>query len=52
MGFSKGTLHYMKKNEKAEKPFTLNDDFLERVNKWEALVRSKVKMFNLSYMTI
>jgi hypothetical protein len=24
MGFSKGTLHYMKKNAKDDKPFTLN----------------------------
>jgi len=41
MGFSKGTLHYMKKNEKAEKPFTLNSHVLERVNKWEALISSQ-----------
>jgi CRISPR-associated protein Cas1 len=24
LGFSKGTLHYMKQNAKADKPFTLN----------------------------
>ncbi len=24
MGFSKGTLHYMKKNAESDKPFTLN----------------------------
>ena len=37
LGFSKGTLHYMKQNAKSDKPFTLNACFLERVNKWEAL---------------
>lgn len=38
LGFSKGTLHYMKQNAKSDKPFTLNAHVLERVNKWEALV--------------
>ena len=38
MGFSKGTLHYMKKNAKAEKPFTLNKHIRERLNRWEAKV--------------
>ena len=31
MGFSKGTLHYMKKNAEAEKPFTLNAHVRERL---------------------
>ncbi|AFV22383.1 CRISPR-associated protein, Cas1 family [Methanolobus psychrophilus R15] len=35
MGFSKGTLHYMKKNAKAEKPFTLNSHVRERLDIWE-----------------
>ncbi|WP_440948166.1 hypothetical protein ACSAZL_08025 [Methanosarcina sp. T3] len=38
MGFSKGTLHDMKQNAKAEKPFTLNAHVLKRVNKWEVSV--------------
>jgi CRISPR-associated protein Cas1 len=38
LGFSKGALHYMKKNAKSDKPFTLNAHVLKRVNKWEALV--------------
>ncbi|MDY9927878.1 CRISPR-associated endonuclease Cas1 [Methanosarcina sp.] len=41
LGFSKGTLHYMKQNAKSDKPFTLNNHVLERVNKWEALVSSQ-----------
>ena len=41
LGFSKGTLHYMKQNAKSDKPFTLNSHVLERVNKWEALVSSQ-----------
>ncbi len=31
MGFSKGTLHYMKKNAEADKPFTLNAHMRERL---------------------
>jgi len=38
LGFSKGTLHYMKQNAKSDKPFSLNSHVLERINKWEALV--------------
>ena len=34
-GFSKGTLHYMKKNAECEKPFTLNKHVRERVNQWD-----------------
>jgi CRISPR-associated protein Cas1 len=41
LGFSKGTLHYMKQNAKLDKLFTLNVHVLERVNKWEALVSSQ-----------
>ena len=41
LGFSKGTLHYMKQNAKSDKPFTLNSQVLERVNKWEVLVLSQ-----------
>jgi CRISPR-associated protein Cas1 len=35
MGFSKGTLHYMKKNAEADKPFTLNAHVRERLEIWE-----------------
>jgi CRISPR-associated protein Cas1 len=35
MGFSKGTLHYMKKNAEADKPFTLNAHVKERLENWE-----------------
>jgi CRISPR-associated protein Cas1 len=35
MGFSKGTLHYMKQNAKADKPFTLNAQVRERLEMWE-----------------
>jgi CRISPR-associated protein Cas1 len=35
MGFSKGTLHYMKKNAKGDKPFTLNAHVRERLEMWE-----------------
>ncbi|MDR6223455.1 hypothetical protein [Methanococcoides alaskense] len=38
LGFSKGTLHYMKKNAEEEKPFTLNTNVRERLNQWEQLV--------------
>jgi CRISPR-associated protein Cas1 len=34
-GFSKGTLHYMKKNAKSEQPFSLNKHVKERVELWE-----------------
>lgn len=33
-GFSKGTLHYMKKNAESEKPFTLNKHVRERLDQW------------------
>jgi len=41
LGFSKGSLHYMKQNAKSDKPFTLNAHVLERVNNWEALASSQ-----------
>ncbi|WP_440952218.1 CRISPR-associated endonuclease Cas1 [Methanococcoides sp. FTZ1] len=34
MGFSKGTLHYMKQNAKSDKPFTLNAHVRERLEGW------------------
>ena len=34
MGFSKGTLHYMKQNAKSGKPFTLNKHVQERLEQW------------------
>jgi hypothetical protein len=34
MGFSKGTLHYMKKNTERKKPFTLNKHVRERLDQW------------------
>ncbi len=39
MGFSKGTLHYMKQNAKADKPFTLNAHVREREEMWEQSVK-------------
>jgi CRISPR-associated protein Cas1 len=39
MGFSKGTLHYMKQNAKSGKPFTLNKHVQERLNQWAQLVK-------------
>ncbi|MFZ2497878.1 CRISPR-associated protein Cas1 [Methanosarcina sp.] len=42
LGFSKGTLHYMKQNAKSDKPFTLNNHVLERVKAWESLVSGGV----------
>ncbi|AKB85362.1 CRISPR-associated protein Cas1 [Methanococcoides methylutens MM1] len=38
LGFSKGTLHYMKKNAEADKHFMLNAHVRERLNQWEKLV--------------
>ena len=38
LGFSKGTLHYMKKNAKAEKPFTLNKHVRERLAQWDKVI--------------
>jgi len=38
LGFSKGTLHYMKQNAQSDTPFTLNSHVLERVKAWENLV--------------
>jgi len=35
MGFSKGTLHYMKQNARSDKPFTLNAHVRERLKTWE-----------------
>jgi CRISPR-associated protein Cas1 len=42
MGFSKGTLHYMKKNSKAEKPFTMNKHVRERLNEWEYVIDATI----------
>jgi len=33
-GFSKGALHYMKKNADSDKPFTLNKHVRERLDQW------------------
>lgn len=38
LGFSKGTLHYMKQNAKNDKPFTLSSHVLGRVKAWEKLL--------------
>jgi CRISPR-associated protein Cas1 len=35
MGFSKGTLHYMKQNTKSGKSFSLNAHVKERLESWE-----------------
>jgi hypothetical protein len=37
-GFSKGTLHYMKKNVESNNPFTLNKHVRERLNQWDFAV--------------
>ena len=37
-GFSKGTLHYMKKNAEGNKPFTLNKHVRERLDQWDQSV--------------
>ena len=36
-GFSKGSLHYMKKNAESEKPFSLNQHVVERLMAWDQL---------------
>lgn len=38
LGFSKGSLWYMKKNAKGDKPFTLNKQVRERLRKWDELM--------------
>ncbi len=38
MGFSKGTLHYMKQNSKYGKSFSLNFHVRERLDNWECLL--------------
>ncbi len=37
LGFSKGTLHYMKQNAMADKPFTLNKHVRDRLGEWDKL---------------
>ncbi|WFN35245.1 CRISPR-associated endonuclease Cas1 [Methanogenium sp. S4BF] len=37
LGFSKGSLHYMKKNAESEKPFSLNQHVVERLMVWDQL---------------
>lgn len=37
LGFSKGSLHYMKKNAESEKPFSLNQHVVERLMAWDQL---------------
>ncbi|AGB03031.1 CRISPR-associated endonuclease Cas1 [Methanoregula formicica] len=34
-GFSKGTLHYMKKNAEGDQPFTLNKHVMTRLDRWD-----------------
>jgi len=34
-GFSKGTLHYMKKNAKGDQPFSLNKHQMTRLDQWD-----------------
>jgi hypothetical protein len=43
IGVSKGTLHYMKKNAKAEKPFTLNKHVRERLDGANKSINAKQK---------
>jgi CRISPR-associated protein Cas1 len=37
LGFSKGTLHYMKQNAMGDKPFTLNKHVKDRIEEWDKL---------------
>jgi CRISP-associated protein Cas1 len=37
-GFSKGALHYMKKNAEGDQPFTLNKHVLTRLDQWDQSV--------------
>jgi CRISPR-associated protein Cas1 len=37
LGFSKGTLHYMKQNADADKPFTMNKHVRDRLAEWDEL---------------
>lgn len=36
LGFSKGTLYYMKQNARADKPFSLNQHIIKRLMRWGA----------------
>jgi CRISPR-associated protein Cas1 len=42
MGFSKGTLHYMKENAKSGKPFMLNKHVRERLEQWDDLKAEEI----------
>ncbi|KUG19980.1 crispr-associated protein cas1 [hydrocarbon metagenome] len=44
LGFSKGTLHYLKRNARDEKPFTVNSHVRERLEQWDETV-AKVNIF-------
>jgi len=46
MWFSNGTLHYMKKNAKSDKPFSLNAHVRERLEMWDK--NSKVNILKLN----
>jgi CRISP-associated protein Cas1 len=46
-GFSKGTLHYMKKNAEGEQPFTLNKHVKERLDQWDYFENRKYPMEEL-----
>ncbi len=37
MGFSKGTLHYLKQNAKSGKPFTMKAHVMERIQGWNKI---------------
>ena len=39
MGFSKGTLHYLKENARGEKPFTMNKHVRERLENWKIPIK-------------
>jgi len=40
MGFSKGTLHWMKKNARENKSFTLYKNARKRLNQWDNPVKA------------
>ena len=42
MGFSYGTLHYMKENAKNDRPFTLNAHVRKRLENWNPTVGNRI----------
>lgn len=52
MEFSKGTLHHMKQNTKANEPFTLYTHVEERLGEWgKVTAEFKAMMESIRYFT-